>query len=406
MQHPYADRPDWAFWARAVAAVPPPAVDPVVSMPFRIGPRDPVATAGSCFAQHLARHLRRSGFTPLRAEGHGDPRPEGDALFSARYGNIYTARQLVQLVDEAYGLRRPADPVWRRPDGRYVDALRPRIAPEGFATPEDALAARLPHLDAVRRVLEDCAVFVFTLGLTEAWLSEADGTAYPIAPGVVAEGGPCRFHDFSAAEVEADLAGFVGRLRDVNPAARVLLTVSPVPLVATAGDRHVLPATILSKSKLRVAAEEVSRRLPGVAYFPSYDLVTSLGPRAFDEDRRTVLPRVVNAVMAVFTRHLLAGADPPAAEAAAQPPLDGTTPPEVPAVAPSPKAPGSDAPNPGTPGPATSGPATPETDAPETDAPETDAPETNVPETDTQDDVGDPLLTVCDEELYLARPSR
>lgn len=359
MQHPYADRPGWAFWARAVAAAPDGVVDPVVSMPFRIGPRDPVATAGSCFAQHLARHLRRGGFTPLRAEGRDDPRPEGDALFSARYGNIYTSRQLVHLVDEAYGMRLPADPVWRRPDGRFVDAMRPRIVPEGFATPTEALAARVPHLDAVRRVLEDCAVFVFTLGLTEAWLSEADGTAHPIAPGVVAEGGPCRFHDMTTAEVEADLAGFVERLGFVNPAARVLLTVSPVPLVATAGDAHVLPATVFAKSKLRVAAEETARRFPNVAYFPSYDLVTSFGPRAFGEDGRTVRPGVVNAVMAVFTRHLL-GEGPIA------------SPRPIPAPPPA-------APQP-TPAPA-------------------------VPAPHADDGDADPLLTVCDEELYLA-PSR
>lgn len=383
MRHPYADRPDWAFWARAVADPPAGTVDPVVAMPFRIAPGDPVATAGSCFAQHLTRHLRRNGFTPLRAEERDEAMPEGTAAFSARYGNIYTARQLVQLVDEAYGMRQPADPVWRRPDGRFVDALRPRIAPEGFATAEAVRAARLSHLDAVRRVLEDCAVFVFTLGLTEAWLSEADGTAYPIAPGVVAEGDPCRFHDMTAAEVEADLAGFVERLAAVNPGARVLLTVSPVPLVATAGDAHVLPATVYAKSKLRVAAEETARRFPHVAYFPSYDLVTNMGPRAFAEDRRTVKQGVVNAVMGVFTRHLLGGvAAAPAGPATAADPAP-TAPTGPSAVIPSPAAPGTaatasspDVPSPG----AAAGPDEPDRDA-------------------------DPLLTICDEELYLAAPS-
>jgi len=36
------------------------------------------------------------------------------------------------------------------------------------------------------------------------------------------------------------MTAFVRRLREVNPAARVILTVSPVPLVATAEPRHVL----------------------------------------------------------------------------------------------------------------------------------------------------------------------
>ena len=39
-------------------------------------------------------------------------------LFSARFGNIYTARQLVQLFERAYGRFQPLDRSWQRPDGR------------------------------------------------------------------------------------------------------------------------------------------------------------------------------------------------------------------------------------------------------------------------------------------------
>ena len=42
----------------------------------------------------------------------------------------------------------------------------------------------------------------------------------------------------------------------MNPKARLVLTVSPVPLAATASGSHVLPATIYSKSVLRAAAQE------------------------------------------------------------------------------------------------------------------------------------------------------
>ena len=60
----------------------------------------------------------------------------------------------------------PADPVWER-KGRFHDAQRPGVEPEGLDSPESVLAHRARHLAAVRQVFTGCDVFVFTLGLTE-----------------------------------------------------------------------------------------------------------------------------------------------------------------------------------------------------------------------------------------------
>ena len=54
----------------------------------------------------------------------------------------------------------------------------------------------------------------------------------------------------------------------------MILTVSPVPLVATAAGKHVLVATTYSKSVLRVACEEVCQKAADVMYFPSYEIIT------------------------------------------------------------------------------------------------------------------------------------
>jgi hypothetical protein len=58
-------------------------------------------------------------------------------------------------------------------------------------------------------------------------------------------------------------------------------------------------ASTYSKSVLRVAAGEVAAELPGVTYFPAYEIVT--GPQApadyFAADRRNVSEAGVAAVM-------------------------------------------------------------------------------------------------------------
>ena len=312
MTHPYKTQPGHAFWRRAMTGIPAEALDPAIAAPFRISPRDKVATAGSCFAQHIGSMLEAIGFTHFVTEpAHPlftpeDARAFGYGQFSARYSNIYTARQLLQLLRRAYGEFHPVEDCWDQ-DGACIDPFRPQIQPGGFASRREFILDRARHFAAVRRLVEELDVLVFTLGLTEAWLSHEDGAAFTICPGTA--GGvfdPARhgFHNFAAQEVVADLSACIAFLRARNPAARVILTVSPVPLVATArAETHVAAATFYSKSVLRVAAEMVTQTLPGVAYFPSYEIIMS---RAFDAgsyfsaDKRSVTGAGVAHVMRVF----------------------------------------------------------------------------------------------------------
>ncbi len=303
MTHPYADLPDYAFWRRAVSE----ETDPVIEAPFRIAPTAPIATAGSCFAQHISRVLDESGYRYLVTETDG----EGAGVFPARFGNIYTPRQLLQTFERAYATFRPVDRAWLREDGAFVDPFRPRIQPEGFGSPEAVEAARPAHFAAVREMFETCSVFIFTLGLTEAWVSTRDGAVFPLAPGVAGgqPGEDYAFHNFTVEEMVADLAAFVRKLRVVNPAVRLILTVSPVPLVATYEPRHVLVSTTYSKAALRVAADVVAASDPEVCYFPSYEIIT--GPQArgryFAEDLRTITAEGVGRVMDVFKKSFLGG---------------------------------------------------------------------------------------------------
>jgi hypothetical protein len=96
-------------------------------------------------------------------------------------------------------------------------------------------------------------------------------------------------------------------MRAINHEIRLVLTVSPVPLIATYEDRHVLVSTTYSKSALRVVAEMIQNSHDGVAYFPSYEIIT--GPHArsryYAEDLREVTPAGVAQVMSLFKLHYL-----------------------------------------------------------------------------------------------------
>jgi len=315
--HPYEGIADYRHWRRAPGAADPAALDPVTAPKFAIAADEPVATAGSCFAQHVMRHLRAAGLATLVSEPAPSILPEALAtgfhygIFSTRSGNIYTARQLAQLLARAQGRREPTAEPWHVADG-VIDPFRPSVGP--FASVREMEADRDFHLSRVRAMLEDMAVLVFTLGLTEAWLDE-DGAVFPLAPGVA--GGrydPARhtFKNFTVEETVADLREALATIRAVNPAARAILTVSPVPLMATGVDRHVLVSTVYSKSVLRVAAQAVADGDPSVDYFPAYEIITAPHTRGryFGPDARAVTETGVGHVMRLFLRHYCAVAAP------------------------------------------------------------------------------------------------
>lgn len=313
---PYAGLPDYRFWRRAIERVPLQEVDPVIRAGFALKRSDRVATAGSCFAQHISSSLRQHGFEFFVTE-RGEQLSKEEAarrqygVFSARYGNLYTTRQLVQLFDRAYGYFKPVDSHWLRDDGKLVDAFRPQVEPDGFASLEALERSRSEHYSAVREMFEKLDVFVFTLGLTEAWRSLIDGAVYPLAPGVVAgemNASRYEFVNFRVHEVIEDLRSFLKRLRGVNANARMIVTVSPVPLIATYEDRHVLVSNTASKSVLRTAADEFARGDPLCDYFPSYEIIIgnyNFG-QYFESDLRSVKAVGVQHVMRLFLAHYAA----------------------------------------------------------------------------------------------------
>lgn len=312
MSHPYKDLPDYAFWRRSVVECN--EVNPAVSPSFSLRPHEKVATAGSCFAQHIARHLKKRGFSYYIAEPAHPIMSEDVArtfnygTFSCRYGNVYTSLQLKQLIERVYGEFVPHESAWQLETGLWVDPFRPQIQPRGFISVDELERDRSQHFASVRHMLSSMDVFIFTLGLTECWVSRSDGSVFPICPGV--SGGKFdheayRFQNLTVREIVTDMSWVIDRLRAIRPGLKILLTVSPVPLMATAaGGRHVLSATTYSKSVLRVAAEELCEAQDMVDYFPSYEIIT--GPNArgsyFASDLRSVTENGVDHVMRAFIR--------------------------------------------------------------------------------------------------------
>jgi hypothetical protein len=266
--------------------------------PGLITRRTPVATIGSCFAHEIRTWLIENAYNFLQTEPGLPGMPSFDCG-SANYGPVYNTRCMLQIFQAAYGLFNPVEKVWRV-GGKLADPYR-----RGIGWPDDAArtAELARHHAAVRRVAEEAEVLIATAGLAEVWQSRVDGAAFfMVPPAEVFE--PSR-HECVMTTVDENvdnLEQLYALLRQHNPRLRLVMTVSPVPLMATPTDQSGVVVDCVSKATLRVAVDSFCRNHPEVVYFPAYELVKRIAVHPFEADDRHVRREVVAEIMTLFMR--------------------------------------------------------------------------------------------------------
>lgn len=310
MKCPYKDQPREAWWYKQNVYLD--KLDTQVATKFKLSPQDRIASAGSCFASRIAKKLKLTGYNYLDYEPAPHYFPDelsesmGYGLFSARYGFLYNTAQLWQLTQRAFQITEFDEPAWIEKN-RYYDPFRPLIQPNGFASQLTLAQDIKMHLAAVKRVILDADVFIFTLGLTETWLSKKSGAILPVCPGcqVGTYSDQVEFKNLSLNENINYLNNFVQFLQKSNPNCKVILTVSPVPLIATMTSNGVIRANQYSKSVLRVCAEEIVNNWAHVDYFSSFELFQTRQAKQhyYGDHERDLTPDGIEHVMDMFLSH-------------------------------------------------------------------------------------------------------
>jgi GSCFA family len=242
----------------------------------------PITAFGSCFAMHISDHLASAGYNVYG-------RHLGLDAHIIRFGegmvNTFAIRQ------------------------QFEWALREREFPENlwFGAHKE-IAAVDPAIRAqTYEIMRATRVFIITLGLSEIWYDKTSGDAFWRA--IPAHLFDERIHGFrlsTPAENYDNLAAILGLIRKLRADAKVIFTLSPIPLMATFRPVSCLTANSVSKATLRVAIDQLMRDRPhdeGLHYFPSYEIVTELFTDPREDDNRHVRPELVAFVMETFRRH-------------------------------------------------------------------------------------------------------
>jgi tetratricopeptide (TPR) repeat protein len=210
------------------------------SMPKFVSKATRFFTMGSCFARNLAKSLEQSGYAAHHME------------ISEYINTTFANRVFVDWLRDA-----DIDPAIR---DRIVELL-----PQGWSK-ENTL-----------EVIKRSDVFILTLGVAAAFFDRTTGAFVLPRPSALNSRALAEKYQFRTASVQENVDNvryLIDFVRSVAPGIRIVVTVSPVPILASFEHESAVQADCLSKSTMRLVAHEVVNNsgIQNILYWPSFEV--------------------------------------------------------------------------------------------------------------------------------------
>ncbi len=205
-------------------------------------------TMGSCFARNLSKSLTDSGYASHHME------------ISEYINTTFANRVFVDWLRDA-----EIDPEIRE---RIVELLPPG------SSKENTLG-----------IIKQADVFILTLGVAAAFFDRETGAFVLPRPTALNSRALAEKYKFRTASVQENVDNvlyLIDFVRSVSPGIKVVVTVSPVPLLTSFEYESVVQADCLSKSTMRLVAHEVvnNSNLEDIWYWPSFEVFRWAGSNA------------------------------------------------------------------------------------------------------------------------------
>lgn len=237
-----------------------------------------ITTFGSCFADNISKYLNSQHYNVLTKKDikayvvkHGE-------------GMVHT-----------YAIRQQFE--WAL-DGRPVNSGLWHNKNREEQVADDAIR------ENTRDLFLNTDLFILTFGLSEVWYSKDTGDVFWHAvPEQVYDPDKHGFRVVTADENRDNIQAIYDIIRRHRPEAKIVFTLSPVPLVATFRPVQCFVANSFSKASLRVAVDEVMRANAAdknFFYWPSYEIITEFFPDPWGKDRRHPKNPILSHIMRLF----------------------------------------------------------------------------------------------------------
>jgi hypothetical protein len=244
-----------------------------------ITPDTKITAFGSCFAANISNWLAARNYNILT-------KSEGSNAYVVTCGegmvNSFVIRQQFE---------------WAFEGKKFEESLWHGYSAEEFGYDEDIRRQTL-------EIFEKTDLFILTFGLSEVWYDEKTGGVFwRSIPQDKYDPERHKFRVTSVEENKDNIRAIYDIIRKHRPDAKIITTLSPVPLIATFRPHSCISANSVSKAVLRVALDELMRELGDegyLYYWPSYEIVTDVFHSPFKQDRRHLPKAVLDFIMMLF----------------------------------------------------------------------------------------------------------
>jgi hypothetical protein len=155
-------------------------------------------------------------------------------------------------------------------------------------------------------------VFILTFGLSEIWYDEPTGAVFwKAVPADKVDPSRHKFRVSTVSENRDNIRAIYDLIRKHRPEAKLICTLSPIPLIATFRPVSCITANMVSKAVLRSALDEVHREVAKDGHFfywPSYEIVMEgfgASPHGghYNADRRHANDAMLDYIMRLFEEY-------------------------------------------------------------------------------------------------------
>ncbi|MCG6884893.1 MAG: GSCFA domain-containing protein [Silicimonas sp.] len=158
-----------------------------------------------------------------------------------------------------------------------------------------------------REMFDKTDVFILTFGLSEIWYDEVTGNVFwRTIPKDVYDPQRHKFRVSTVEENADNMREIHDLIRKNRPDAKIIYTLSPIPLQATFRDNSCITSNAVSKGIMRVAIDQVVREKRdegALHYWPSYELITDAFSQPYKHDRRHPEGDVLEYIMMLFEKN-------------------------------------------------------------------------------------------------------
>jgi len=302
-----------ASWSTARRRIRSRFVLPLSQRSFSLSTDDTILTLGSCFARNVEEHLAKLGCNVPALSFHIPPE-ERITERPNEILNLFTPslfRQEIEWAAEIYDRGRnvtAADcaPMLFQLRGGAADLGLARMSP---VSSERFVARRQQLYELYSKAFTaDCVII--TPGLVEAWFDEKQNrfvNTTPILQRKLIEENRFSVRVLDCGQCYDELRATVEIIRKRNASAKLIISVSPIPLRYTFTDKDVITANQYSKSALVAACQQVCSDAK-IDYFPSYEAAI-YSSNVWDKDRRHVRDKFVANIVAELEARYFHGAN-------------------------------------------------------------------------------------------------